>query len=213
MLALPWGSCLERIIKSLNQNNIENIVLNTHYLSHKIEDFVKDSKNIKTLFEKEILETGGGVLNAASFFDNDILVINGDIWFENLTILLEDFLEAYKKSNFQNLLLLIDKKSALFYEGMGDYFIKRQTSGKNSINSIIHKSSIHENKAPYIFGGLQIWKKDFLICNKPEKDFFSMRYYFDLAEKQNNLNGYVSTIKWCDIGTLNAYNGLFKYLK
>ena len=60
---------LENTILTLEELGIEEIVINTHYLSKKIEEFIKNKKfesKISLFHEDEkILDTGGGVLNAA----------------------------------------------------------------------------------------------------------------------------------------------------
>ena len=73
---------------SLLKNNIDflfkigctNIVVNTHYRHELIINFVKQnykSSNVTVSYENEILDTGGGVKNAISLFDEKkILVTN-----------------------------------------------------------------------------------------------------------------------------------------
>ena len=53
------------IIEDLINLNFKNIVINTHHLPNKFHDELKPySKTVKIIFEKEILDTGGGFLNA-----------------------------------------------------------------------------------------------------------------------------------------------------
>ena len=74
---------LERIILKLISHSFKKIVINTHYFADKIEEFIK-TKNFNAeiilSYEKEVLETGGGLVFAKKHFtDGDILVYNGDI--------------------------------------------------------------------------------------------------------------------------------------
>ena len=51
---------------------IKEIVINTHHLYEQFNTFIKSKNfNIKTLYEKDILDTGGGIFNAVDFFENE----------------------------------------------------------------------------------------------------------------------------------------------
>jgi len=74
---------LERIILKLISNSFKKIVVNTHYFAQQIKEFI-DSQNfdaeIIISYEKEILETGGGLVFAKKYFSKgNILIYNGDI--------------------------------------------------------------------------------------------------------------------------------------
>jgi len=74
---------LERIILKLISHSFKKIVINTHYFADKVEEFLI-SKNfdaeIIISYEKEVLETGGGLVFAEKYFTSgNILVYNGDI--------------------------------------------------------------------------------------------------------------------------------------
>ena len=86
LLEVNGVSLLDRNIQKVLDADIENIFINTSYQSKKIEDHVRKkykSKNISILHEEEILGTGGGLINANSYFTDDwILVINADIYID-----------------------------------------------------------------------------------------------------------------------------------
>ncbi len=77
-------SMLEILIDKLIKTGINKIVINTHHFADKIERFVNNKKfdaDIILSYEHNILDTGGGILNAKHFFDlqNHILIHNVDI--------------------------------------------------------------------------------------------------------------------------------------
>ena len=79
---------LERSIELLINIGVEEIVLNTHHLSNVIEKFIKKKKykaSIDLIKEDELLDTGGGILNATKKFnDEPFFVLNLDtIWNKN----------------------------------------------------------------------------------------------------------------------------------
>ncbi len=74
---------LEHVIQKLVDIGCEQILINTHHLHIQIKNFIKQNRYhdiIQTIYEPEILETGGAIANAKSFLDdNPFFVINSDI--------------------------------------------------------------------------------------------------------------------------------------
>jgi N-acetyl-alpha-D-muramate 1-phosphate uridylyltransferase len=72
------------VINKLAGAGIENITVNTHYLSGQVEEYFKEKNfgvKINLVHEKDILGTGGGIKNARSFLEGtgDFLVYNVDV--------------------------------------------------------------------------------------------------------------------------------------
>ena len=77
--------------KELLRHNIDffltlgckKIIINTHYLHEQIKNFVKkyySDKDIQLIYEKVLLNTGGGIKNALNLLgNNNFLVSNADI--------------------------------------------------------------------------------------------------------------------------------------
>ena len=104
------------IIEDLINLNFKNIVINTHHLSEKFHDELKPySKIIKIVFEEEILDTGGGFLNAMkrNYFYNiksPKVLINGDVfWKKRKYSPIENILSNWKEEKMDLLLCLIEK--------------------------------------------------------------------------------------------------------
>ncbi len=74
---------LDYIITALEQSGCEEILINTHHLNREIEAFIanrSDAIPVRTIYEADILGTGGAIRNAAAFFDHrPFVVINSDI--------------------------------------------------------------------------------------------------------------------------------------
>ena len=79
-------SLLRNTIEFLFKIGCKKIVINTHFKHQLIYDFVKENyknSNIIISYEKNILDTGGGLKNAISLFDDrNILVTNSDIFWK-----------------------------------------------------------------------------------------------------------------------------------
>ena len=81
LLEIGKETLLSNTIKFLESFGIKEVVINVHYLGEQIINYVNKNKfnlNIKTIEEKdEILDTGGGVLNAIHHFSEEaFLIIN-----------------------------------------------------------------------------------------------------------------------------------------
>ena len=65
LLKIKGKSIIHYQIDALLKLNFKNIVVNGHHLCSKLEkDLQRYKPNVKVIFEKKILETGGGLLNA-----------------------------------------------------------------------------------------------------------------------------------------------------
>ena len=86
LLKIGKETLLSNTLKFLENFGIKQVVINVHYLSEQIVDYINNNKfNIAITIIKEeetILDTGGGVLNALKYFSDDaFLIINPDtIW-------------------------------------------------------------------------------------------------------------------------------------
>lgn len=82
----------------LNSPSIDKILLNTHYLPEAVEDFVQNSSSkqkIRTVFEQNLLGTGGTILKNKDFFDGESFIVAHA---DNLTLFnLEDFILTHEK--------------------------------------------------------------------------------------------------------------------
>lgn len=76
---------LQRVLMKLEREGFTSVVINTHHFADQIESFVNNyesTMSLKISDERDhILDTGGGLLKAGSYFNNDqpVLVHNVDI--------------------------------------------------------------------------------------------------------------------------------------
>ena len=86
LLKIKKISLLSNAINFFEEIGCNQFVINTHYLYKKLNDYINinhPNKNIISIFEPEILDTGGGVKNAIKFFDNrNFIVTNADIFWK-----------------------------------------------------------------------------------------------------------------------------------
>ena len=75
---------LEHNIRFIAAQGFDEIIVNVHHFADKVIDFLKSKSNfglqIEVSYEKELLDTAGGLAKAVDFFDNeDFLLYNVDV--------------------------------------------------------------------------------------------------------------------------------------
>jgi len=75
---------LEHNIRFIAAQGFDEIIVNVHHFADKVIDFLKAKNNfglqIEVSYEKELLDTAGGLAKAADFFDDeDFLLYNVDV--------------------------------------------------------------------------------------------------------------------------------------
>ena len=174
------------------------IVINTHYLHNEIKTFVDkkfSNKNINLIFESELLNTGGGIKNALSYFgEKNFIVTNSDIlWNDDNRKDINDFFDEYQKIRFCKLLLVADKKFKGLKKNEGDFKLK---------DDLI--SRWKKNDPRLYFSGLQIINPN--IFSQIKQYSFSMNLLWDILIKNNQLQGRISKSVITHIGDINSYN-------
>ena len=152
LLKIGNETLLSNAIKFLEQLGLKQVVINVHYLSEQISEYISEKKfnlSINIIEEKnKILDTGGGVLNAIQYFDNQpFLIINPDtIWssnyFKEVKMMEEKFLQNKKN---KCLLLVVNKNKSFDKTFKGDFDLKKDLLNRND-KKILN----------YIYTGVQI---------------------------------------------------------
>ena len=180
---------------SLNAN-IQNIVVNLHYLPEQIEDHLAKFKKIKIIREiPTILETGGGLKNALPVLGEEpVITLNSDtVWIGNNPI--KSLLKAWDPQKMDALLMLIQTENAQAYQKTGDFYLdntKRLTRRKKHTN------------APYVYSGVQIIKTDLL--KNINKKSFSINLLWDKILDNKKAFGIVYDGTWVDVGHPEGIN-------
>lgn len=157
------------------------IVINTHYLSDEIINFVENEFNndprIIFSIEKEILGTGGGIKKALHHFGNDdFLVLNSDIY--------SDLDYKYFKSFTSPTLFAVETKN------QGDFNIK---------NSKV----CLETTKNYTWMGFSVVNAE--VFNHVAH--LKFHYWDDCLKRHassNNLYAEIPKINWYDVGTIQT---------
>lgn len=181
-------SLLERNILYLQKFDINELVINVHHFADQIEDKIKQrdgfgSKVYISDERNEVLETGGGLLKAAKFFNNeDFIVMNADM-LTNFD--LNKLIEEHKNNNALATLAVQQRDSSrqlLFNDSM-------QLCGwKNKINGETKIVQVREEYSEFAFSGIQIIHTDFFKQIEQRGKFSIIESYLQLA-KNNTIKG------------------------
>ncbi len=192
---------IDTVIKNLINANIKEIAVNLHYRGEPIKKYLEEKYpeiEWKFFFEKRILGTGGGILNAKSFFKDcdKFIILNSDILF---FFDLKDLIKKHSGA-IASLVLIENRK-----DKRGVYYKERKIEGFLSDRVINDKNikigtftGIHilNNK---IFKYLEKYKKE----NKIEK-FSIIEVYKEILSKGKTINAIEINDYWKDIGTIKS---------
>ena len=204
---------IDYVINILLKTGINEIAVNLHHKGDLIEDYLKeryrDRVNWKFFHEKEILGTGGGLLNAISFFENEenFVLINSDI----LTFLdLEKIIKIHnrKKSSIASMVIFENPKDrrALFYDPD-----KKEIIGFSEKD--IEKSKLKKVKKG-TFTGIHIINRKLFDYMKNKSGFFSIiEVYRDAIKNGEKVNSIETDDYWADIGTVESLRSVKKDMK
>ena len=144
LLELKNTTMLESCINLIIKLGIEKIYLNTFHLGGQIFDFIKIKNfpiNIQIVEDgKEILNTGGGILNMINRYqDNDYLIFNPDtLWNKNYINEINEMQNFYFSKKLNNILLVKKKKLSFDKNLGGDFQLKDNLLKKNDNKDFIY---------------------------------------------------------------------------
>ena len=199
LLELNNVTLLENCINLVIKLGIKKIFLNTFHLSDQIISFIK-KKNFQIEIQivedgKEILDTGGGILNMMKkSSDEDFIIFNPDtLWnktYHEEIIKMQNF---YFSNKLNNALLLTNKTLSFDKNLSGDFNLK---------DNLIYR----EGTTNFIYIGCQILNKN--LFNKYEVKNFSVTEIWNELLKNNELNGFESVHQFYHLTNLETFRKL-----
>ena len=199
LLEINNVTMLEKCIQLIKNLGIKKILINTFYLKDHFPKFLKD-KNFDIDIEiiedgKEILDTGGGILNLINHSnENDFIIFNPDtLWTKEHLIEIEKMEEFYFSKSLNNILLLVNKKLSFDKNLKGDF---------NLENNLIDK----ELDKNYVYTGCQILSKK-LFLNETIKKFSISKIWHELIDSRD-LYGYESKRNFYHLTNLEIFKKL-----
>ena len=196
LVKIAGKTLLQNVLDHVLKLHCEKIIINTHYHHKKINDFIKsnyEKENIIISYEKELLDTGGGVKNALPLFaSNEALILNSDIyWSSNNFQEIENFINSFGKEQKCKLLLVPKEKAHGINNNKGDFIIG---------DGLIKRFKKHHEIL--IYSGAQIISLD--VLNEYQKEKFSFNIVWDKLIDRQLISGDVMKSDWHHIGDIKA---------
>ena len=187
LLKVKGKPLIDYHIEKLISAGFKTIAINTHYLGNQISDHVINifGQEVEIIIshENELLGTGGGIKKAiSSFEDEDIVIINSDIY--------SDFDYRHFLNFSPTTLFVVPTKQP----DSGDFSVK-----ENLVTI--------EGKKNYTWTGFSIITKETL--NQNEDSIF--HYWHDclkILAKNKKLNAEILDINWYDVGNVETLKKL-----
>ena len=190
-------------IDFLESLNVQEIVINVHYKSDQIKEFVRSLNNSKIKISdesSEILDTGGGVKKAMGLINGtESIVINSDVlWNEEQASSLKEMDSMFVQNSCDSLLCLSPLKNTKGYKGEGDFVFLNNNKIRRYQNN---------DQSPFVYCGAQIISIDSFIDF--EEDIFSINKIWNRSIFNDRLMGFKNNNDVFHIGsveTLDRFN-------
>jgi MurNAc alpha-1-phosphate uridylyltransferase len=193
LIELAGQTLLDHAIDRLVLAGVERVVVNVHYKAELITGRLaaRQRPHIEISREEELLETGGGVLNALPLLDESFFVVNSDVlWLDGKDYALTRLAAAFDRARMDAVLLLQRTTNAIGYEGSGDFFLDPlgtpRWRGEREI-------------APYIFTGIQLLHRR--LFDGIDERRFSLTLLYKRALEAGRLHAIVHDGEWYHVGT------------
>ncbi len=190
MLMVRGKPLLEHQIGWLVEAGIRQLVINLHHLGELIEEYFGDGAahgvQIAYSRETELLETGGGIVNALPMLgDEPFLIVNGDIFTEF------PFTDLLDIPDWADIHLVVTPRPS--FREQGDFELEGER--------------IASRGDAYVYCGISIVRPTVFRADRAEP--FSLREHFFKAIEERRISAQVWSGYWIDIGAqaqLDAVN-------
>lgn len=198
---------IDHVILKLKESGFTDIIINLHHYAEMIMEHVreKDYYGIRVEFsheKKELLDTGGGIANAAWFFDDrPFLVYNVDIL---SSIDLKALMIAHRergaiatmavKERVTSRCLLMNE--AGFLKGWRD----------NRSGETVFVDGTEAGLLPISFSAIHVMNPEVFKLFPPRKRFPIMPFYLELARTESIFLYRHDRDEWMDMGKLESYS-------
>jgi len=196
LIPIAGTPMIDRMLDHLADGGIKEVVVNTHHLAEQIKTHLEFRclPSVSILYEKQLLDTGGGVAQALPFQgEESFLVANSDIVVLNgRQPVVRRMIDTWRP-HMHALLLVHPTSRAFGYSGQGDFIVQPDGQMRRRTESEI---------APYLFAGVQVLHRS--LFDSPPNPPFSLNLIYDRAQTAGGLYGLVHDGEWMHIGTVDA---------
>jgi len=198
LVRVAGKSLIDHTLDKLASAGVAKAVVNAHYMADALEGHLKIRKtapHITISDERDrLLETGGGMVRAASLLPDPFFCLNADnIWLDGPSDVFSELSRAWDPVRMDALLLTVPHTRAGNYRGEGDFHldpegrISRRRPGR---------------VAPFIYIGIQLVSHR-LLRDAPEGPF-STNVLWSRAIEEGRLYGISHQGLWFEVGEPSA---------
>ncbi|MCX7280074.1 MAG: nucleotidyltransferase family protein [Alphaproteobacteria bacterium] len=207
LVMVDGKTLIDHSIDRLVAAGVNRIVVNLHYKAQMLRDHLSNRRDAQIVFSDEteqLLDTGGGVVKAMPHFSGaPFFIINSDsIWVEGTSAALPAMIAAWDEGRMDGLLLLAQMKTALGYEGTGDFAL---TADKNIVRALGAVPPL------YAYPGVQIVHPR--MFEGAPAGAFSTNVMWDRAIAAGRVSGTLLDGVWIHVGTPQARDEAEAYLR
>ncbi len=193
MVEINGKSLIDSALDHLAAAGIKEAVVNTHYMADMLSSHLqkRTAPSITISYEPELLNTGGGIKNALTHFDNKpFFCVSSDwLWTDNVANTLQSMQDTWNSDIMDLLLLLQPLANMTLTSATGDYDI--ESDGK--ITRSLKQTGSH------MWTSVRILHPR-LFEHSPD-DAFSFLTLMDRAQKNGRLFGLSCDTYWHHIST------------
>jgi MurNAc alpha-1-phosphate uridylyltransferase len=194
MVPVHGKPMIDHVLDSFAAQGINRVVINTHYLGDVLKDHLKARKDVTIALshEDEILDTGGGIVNALPLLeDGAFYVSSGDSYLQDGEgePALSRMEAAWDPEKMDILILLQPTAYMILTHGVGDYDLDKDGRAIRSL----------DQSGAYMFTSLRINAPS--IFDAAPRGPFSYLQLLDKAQARGRLYGIVHDGQWHHIST------------
>jgi MurNAc alpha-1-phosphate uridylyltransferase len=196
LVAVAGRTLIDHCLDRLKAAGVGKAIVNVHYLAPQLEAHLKNSaQGIEIAISDErrqLLETGGGIVNAMPLIDADpFLVVNSDnFWVDGPVDTLRLLASHWNDAEMDALLLVVPHARANCHSGRGDFHMSAAGALKRRKPKAV---------APFVYTGIQMVSKRLFDGELPEGPF-STNILWNRAIAAGRCFGAVHQGLWFDIG-------------
>jgi len=214
LLTINGEILLEKAIGFLSDNGVNEVIINIHHRIDLMKDFISSTNfPIPVSISDEsdlLLDTGGGLLKARSFFneDKDFVVFNVDV-ISNID--LQEMYKMHRQSNALATLAVRNRKTSryLLFNNNNKMI---GWENKNSKEQILHSDEKYQSLA---FSGIHILSPQiFDLLEQEKSSVFSITKSYINLSKEHKIQAYIHDQDyWFDVGKPESYKEASEFLK
>jgi NDP-sugar pyrophosphorylase family protein len=206
LVEIAGHTLLEITLARLRGCGIRDVIINTHYFAAMIRDYLESNQNfgmnLALSFEEVLLDTGGGLKQAAYFFldgsrgsEEPFLLHNVDVI---STIDLRRMVQFHSEHKALATLAMRDRKTSRYLLFGETSELCGRRSGQDQTTELVRPA---ERAQPLAFCGIQVISPRFLAMMSEEGAFSIITSYLRLAACGERILGFrTDEYYWRDVG-------------